>query len=321
MNVILTIDAEVSSRLPGGMGDLPANIDRDIYGRTRAGDFGLEYQLDELQKHGLKAVFFVEPLFAKVAGLDPLRRIVSSIQEKGQRVEAHLHTEWLEHIRCAQLPTLAKRSLKDYSLEEQKTLIREGLECLKRCGVEELQCFRAGNFGADGATLLALQSLGLRFDSSYNQCLLRRECGLGISPPPMQPTQIGSVLEFPVCVFRDGPTHWRPAQLCACSFNEMQTVLLRAWKSGWPCVVLLWHTFELIRRDKSRPGFARPDARVIRRFQQLLEFLALNPDKFTTVDFAQAASNLQAAEPLPSLHTGLHQTTWRMVEQAIRRIS
>jgi hypothetical protein len=194
------------------------------------------------------------------------------------------------------------------------------LENLKRCGAENVRAFRAGNFGANGDTLVALQKQGIDFDSSYNQCHLSGECDLDISPVPLQPVNIGGVTEFPVSIFSDGRNRWRPAQLCACSFSEMQGFLMAAWENGWPSVVLVWHTFELIHRDKSRPDWSRPDYIVIRRFERLLEFLAVNSDKFKTVGFGDAAANLATAKPREALKVGLRHTAWRNVEQAVRRI-
>ena len=65
MDVFLTVDVEVWC---DGWDDIDAKFpdafQRYIYGPTSRGDYGLPYQLRQLQDHGLTGVFFVEPLFS-----------------------------------------------------------------------------------------------------------------------------------------------------------------------------------------------------------------------------------------------------------------
>src|SRR5438067_1583499 len=77
LNVLITIDTEVWPLTPDWRrGGLRRDVDRDMYGRTDRGESGLLYQLEVLKRHGLKAVFFLEPLFAEAAGMDVLRVVV-----------------------------------------------------------------------------------------------------------------------------------------------------------------------------------------------------------------------------------------------------
>jgi len=39
-----------------------------FYGETAEGDFGLPYQIEQLNRYGLKATYFLEPLFADRVG-------------------------------------------------------------------------------------------------------------------------------------------------------------------------------------------------------------------------------------------------------------
>src|SRR6478609_6242763 len=96
LNVFITVDTEVWPLLPDWReAGLTRDIDRDIYGNTPSGSYGISYQMDVLDRHGLKGVFFVEPLFAEVAGRDRLRAIVAEIQGRGHEVQVHIHPEWL----------------------------------------------------------------------------------------------------------------------------------------------------------------------------------------------------------------------------------
>src|SRR5215831_11935639 len=63
LQVFLTIDTEVWPQTPNWRETgLSQDIRRDIYGAALEGEFGLPFQMDLLDAHGLKAVFFVEAL-------------------------------------------------------------------------------------------------------------------------------------------------------------------------------------------------------------------------------------------------------------------
>src|SRR5207248_4475141 len=102
---------------------------------------------------------------------------------------------------------------------------------------------------------------------------------------PLIPWQEHGVHEFPVSIFRDWPGHWRPAQLCACSSGEMEHALDTAERRGWPAFVIVWHSFELIKRLK-----ARPDPIMLRRFRRLCGFLQKHRDRFETRVFSETTA-------------------------------
>ena len=91
LDVFFTIDVEVWC---DGWKDIdrrfPAAFKRYIYGPN--GRHGLPDQLRRLSDHGLKAVCFVEPLFAGRFGQAPLTEIVSMIEGSGHEAQLHLHT-------------------------------------------------------------------------------------------------------------------------------------------------------------------------------------------------------------------------------------
>ena len=73
----------------------PDAFRRYVYGPTARGNFGLPYTLQVLREHGLKGVFFVEPLFSTRFGSQPLEEIIGLIREGGQEIQLHLHPEWV----------------------------------------------------------------------------------------------------------------------------------------------------------------------------------------------------------------------------------
>lgn len=323
LNVFITIDTEVWPLLADWRTDnLKRDIDRDIYGLTPDGPFGISYKLDVFDKFGLKGVFFVEPFFSEVAGHGRLRKIVAEIQERGHEVQVHLHPEWLQWMDAPILPGSRAELLKDFSQNDQLFLIRRAIALLNACGSDQLCAFRAGDYAADIRTLRALRQSGITYDTSHNTCYLRTCCGLNTLGELLQPTHVEGVYEMPVSYFRDFPNHYRHAQLTACSFPELRSALLQAWKQNWYSFVIVSHSFELLqprRRDPSRP---KPDKIVIRRFNKLCSFLAENQDKFRTSGFngisAPVAPVAARLTPLKSTPYGTFQ---RLVEQVGRRLS
>src|SRR5438067_1396052 len=124
VNVFITVDTEVWPKTSTWRETaLADDIRRDFYGITSEGEFGVPYQMDVLDAFRLKAVFFVESLFAGVIGLEQLREMVSLIQRRGHEVQLHAHTEWLAWMPKPLLGERRGQNLKDFSEDEQTTLI------------------------------------------------------------------------------------------------------------------------------------------------------------------------------------------------------
>jgi hypothetical protein len=66
------------------------NYDRSNRGVTPKGDVGVEYQLDIFDRHGLKAVFFVDSMPSLIWGVQSITDIVEPIIERGHDVQLHL---------------------------------------------------------------------------------------------------------------------------------------------------------------------------------------------------------------------------------------
>jgi len=325
LDVLITVDTEVWPRSPGGArwdgSGLRAHLRRDIYGESAGGAYGLPYQMEVLNAHGLKAVFLVESLFADVVGEAPLREIVELVQQAGHEVQLHVHSEWLEWGAGSLLPGRTGQNLADFTEGEQVAILARGLENLRRAGAGDVCAFRAGNYGANFDTLRALARVGIPFDTSYNPCYLRAECGLRTATPLVQPRRIEGVCEVPISFFTDYPGHYRHAQLCSCSFGEMRLALERAWRGGWRTFVIVSHSFELLGRD--RDGIpAGPDRIVIGRFEKLCRFLAANRGRFRTAGFSDLdPAGLVDPTPAPEVRSNLLATTLRCGEQLVRRLN
>jgi hypothetical protein len=249
--------------------------------------------------------------------------MVNLIQGYDQEVQLHLHTEWLNWISPSPLPGRTGLNIKDFSLDEQTSLLALARENLCAAGVDKVTAFRAGNYGANFDTLRALNRNGIPFDTSHNAAYLNTQCDMRTENPLRQPQLIEGVYEFPISVFSDLPGHVRHLQLCACSSQEIEHVLREAWRQGWHSVILVSHSFELVKRRPRATraaGLSKPDPIVIGRFERLCKFLANHSDWFTTAGFGDV--NLEPILPSHKapVRSNVLRTSRRVLEQLIRRV-
>lgn len=319
LNVHYTVDVEVWCEGWEHLDrEFPAGFASHIHGRTPQGDFGVGYQAQLLQQHGLRGVFFIEPLFATRFGPEPLREVVAMVQEAGQDVQLHLHTEWLDEALEPLFPgvTHKRQYLRMLSREEQTAVIGLGLQLLREAGAERVDAFRAGNFGFNLDSLAALEAHGIRHDSSYNACIWARESGLRPGESLLGPIPHGAALiEHPVTVYRDGRGQLRPLQLTACAWVEMEDMLWQALEAGWHEVVIVSHGFELL--DGTR---RRLDPIAQKRFVSLCEFLARHRDQFRCDAFTVPPPPKLGPQPA-LLRSAFWRAARRLGEQGWRRLA
>ena len=314
LNVFLTVDVEI---WPPGWDLDPANFpkyfDTYIDGKTPNGDFGLSFQLRLLAEHGLKAVFFVEPLFAFEFGIQPLRDIVSMIRGHHQEVQLHLHTEWVGKMTHSILPGRTGINIRQFSEDEQTFLIGKGLENLWSCGLEGLSAFRAGSFGANDSTLRALVKNKLSIDSSYN---FASKVGAFLDVELWQPTMVDGVKEFPVTVYRDSFGRHRHAQINTTSFREFAKILDQAHARRWHSSVVFWHSAELLSESRSRH-----DPVALSRLVKLCGHLATRRKDFETRWFSEMVhEHLPTSGPIGPLTSPLSLSLVKYAEQTARKI-
>jgi hypothetical protein len=314
LNVLITIDTEIECTIdPGSPPAVEDALRRRVYCDLPRGEVGLRYQIETFNRFELKAVFFVEALFASAVGLEPLREIVDLVQSGGHEVQLHVHSEWLQRYREPGFDGRTGQNLFSFSEAEQTRLIARALDNLRQAGAERICAFRAGNYGADRATLRAVAANGLRYDTSYNYPYLGSLCRIETAAPLRQPQWLEGVVEVPITFFEDYPGHVRPTQLCACSFDELSAMLDQAERQGRPTFVIVSHSFELLNGTRTRPSRV-----LIDRFERLCAYLAGNRDRFRTIGFddLELAESGQAPD-CPHLVSHAGRTARRLVEQSL----
>lgn len=260
MNVHLTFDVEIWCN---GWAHLdqrfPAAFERYVHGRSAHGSYALPKALEMLQRHGLRGVFFVEPLFAARFGQDYLRQITEMIEAAGQEVQLHLHPEWTDEIRPPLIDNIARKRqhLTLYTQAEQTALIAFGKKSLQAVTRGTISAFRAGSYAANAATYAALLANGIRIDSSLNEVEPESGPDVPTADRSAVATLVGEVASYPVTVFRDGFGRLRPAQVGACSFAELRTSLVDAKAKG----AALRNRVAQLRDAEARPQRAGHDRR------------------------------------------------------------
>ncbi len=321
--VILSIDTEFWPRREYlDAGDYRVDFERDMLGRTDAGDFGLAWQAEVLRDHGLTASFFVEALAANAVGLDYLKEAVAVLNAHQQDVQLHIHTEWQRWMKQPVVASFGD-NMNDFHPDDQSTLIAQSLSNLRAAGAQDVVAYRAGNYGANVSTLDALIENGLTIDTSYNPAYLHRECQMeSLSPNGdlLQPIDHNGLIELPINFVRDALGKKRHLQICACSFSEMRAALDQAYANGWSTLILVSHSHEFI-RGRGTGQKPQPDRTVIARFLTLCRYLAANSDRFITGPISLQKDVVGQAKPtLNELSAPLTATAKRFAEQAWRRL-
>ena len=329
VQVLLTVDTEIWPAMSDWPHQPLARNDRceweaRVYfnGETADGLFGLPYQLAMLRDRGLKATYFIEPLFSFALGIEPLREIVSAVTDHGQEVGLHLHPEWLTDERCEGLPAFCGPLLSDYSPDAQDKLIKAGLARLREAGADEVNVFRGGSWGANQATLAALERNGVRMDSSLNAAFPQSIPDMPARLTLQHPMVCGNVIEIPVTCFLDGsPRGIRPLHVTACSFEEFRHVVESSIDREPSVLVVVWHSFEFVRVSRLARGHpVSPQRLIIRRFEHMCDYLAAHRNVVETCHFRDVSPDVGAAHPSGLIGSSRARTVARMAEQLLSRI-
>jgi hypothetical protein len=310
----ITVDTEYSAGLfrQSGKDGRRENFARSISGKTSAGDAGIFYQMDVLDRAGHKAVFFVDPMPALVWGVEAIADIVGPIVARGHDVQLHLHSEWLEFAFAANpLGDRTGANIKDFTMDEQCTLLDYARATLIAAGAPAPLAFRAGNYGANDDTLRALGMMGMRYDTSLCPGIAASDCEISLPADTLQPVEHCGVVEVPIGCIQGQGASLRHFQLTALTVAEIMAALAHAARQGQTSMTLVSHSFELLSRDRQTVN------RIVRRrFDRLCAAIAARPE-ITTATYQCHRPQLggdTVGSPLP--HSNLR-TARRIAEQAL----
>ncbi len=289
VNVFITVDTEHS--IGGAFRDprlKPVGNEKRVLGRIGDKAYGIPLIMDIADDCNVLITFFVEVLNKHHFGEAESREVCRYIIDRGHDVQLHLHPNYLNFTRPNPGELYFRDNMFSYELEKQIELIKQGKELLVKYGVSHPIAFRAGNFGADTNTLIALKECGFFVDSSYNKYYLGNMCKLG-DLKINDACKVQGVWEFPITNFQEVPlwkhNRTRPLDINGVSFCEMQRVLEQAPNCGLKNITVLLHSFSFIKPKDVQYNKAKPRWRIIKRFKQLCEYLRSHSDIYRVRTF------------------------------------
>jgi hypothetical protein len=226
--------------------------------------------MDVFDRHGIKAVFFVDPMPALLWGVEAIADVVGPIVARGHDVQLHLHTEWLALAGAANpLGDRIGGSIADFHFEDQCRLIDLARTTLMAAGAHQPVAFRAGNYGASDETLRALAATGLRYDTSHCPGIASSLCEISLGPDDRWPVLHEGVVEVPIGCIAAAGGGLRHAQITALSSGELLAAIRHAGDAQLATFTIVSHSFELLSRDRTRTNQI-----VKRRFERFCAGLA-----------------------------------------------
>jgi hypothetical protein len=297
--VYLTVDVECAEeRSRAGGGVQPAmGYDLRVFGQlaNRATPLGIERLMEEWERWGHRATFYVEPLGSESFGHEGLAAACSLIRQRGHDVQMHAHPCQLDAFWHSGGRSRRADDMSAHSQEQQAELLKRGIAILVEAGVprESLVSFRAGNFGANNATWRAMSDVGLLISSSYNLGYRHKSVFVWpVAEAGLFAAEAG-VWELPMTVFRQPFGGYRHLQLKAVGAREAEAALQRCWETGIEDVTFLTHSFEALHFDSIERREGRPNAVVLRRLTRLGRFLKEHRDKFEVLTVADLAARIR----------------------------
>ena len=116
-----------------------------IWGRKNGKEYGIGRILELGEQYRVPINFFVDFAEGKRYGIDFIKRVVDKISCYKQPVFLHLHPNYISGEEC-------KTYLWEYSKEEQKSILSEGINLYKEVMGKKPVAFRAGRYGVDKDT-------------------------------------------------------------------------------------------------------------------------------------------------------------------------
>lgn len=304
-SVFFTVDTEIIWRHHVAGHDVDTLFARSF----EPGGVGVSYQLGLLQRHGLKATYFVDPMPALVYGLDPFKRLIETILAAGQEVQLHLHPNWIGAKAGDNGNASGPANINELTLDEQRDLLGGARDLLVAAGAPVPIAFRGGNYGANDDTLTALVDLAFQYDTSHNGAAHPWPSAITLAESQIAPIEHQGIIEVPVTLIEDAPGRMRHFQICALSAAEMRAALDHATDNDHAALTIVNHGFELANRNGTAPNAVH-----VSRFEALCAMLADRRDALPTTHFADRPVLDLDREDRP-MGASLARRRWRQAEQ------
>jgi hypothetical protein len=322
--VYITIDTETS--LGGAWRNqryAPVAVDGPIFGKYGSRYYGIPLIMDILEEHGFRGTFFTEVFCSYVLDAGEVSRVFRYIQDRGHDLQLHVHPiYWFYREMLAGRPHRQIDLMFQLSPGEQQDLIGEAVSLFREFSGSQPRAFRAGCYGASETTLRALLEHGIDIDSSYNLAYLDRTCGFSVRPLNA-PVVLDGIYEFPVTVFRvAGCSGFKPLEISAVSVTEILTAIRSLRQADCYDVVLMLHSFSLLKNLGVRFDNYRPDGILIQRLRKLCAAFSERSDEIEVNVLGKAdvgAISMKRPQFVPS--NGWLHPSMRKIVQGVNRLS
>lgn len=288
--ILITIDTEVRSRNR----DLPDPYEQDVIGRLSERTYGACWIANQLTDIGCRGVFFLDVYGSAKYGSARYRELCDRLLEAGHDIQLHTHPDQMFDAR--------RRHMHEYNLEEQTTIVREGMAMLKDWTGRAAVAHRAGRYGANEDTLKALERNRIYLDSSF--FYRRADCQLPFGNTNL-PTRMHGVREIPVTVVpvpvvklgvrfpvwtRRVWKNFQKLDVNCMSASQLCAAVMELY-GRIPYIIIFLHSFSFTRREPT--GFVL-DQSAVESFQALLQLLV--EKEMPVVTFSQISHEFAVDE-------------------------
>ena len=291
--IYITFDVECS--MGGawrGTGLKPIPPSRGMMGVYGDKALGLPLICDILERHQLKATFFLEPFNDELGYPGETEPVCRFLVDKGQNIQLHVHPGHVGYgCHVSGKPFIRTDQMDDLPADQQLAIIKEGADRIEKWTGSRPIAFRAGNMGASEKTLSVLPEAGIWIDSSYTFPYVGGQCRFLDKETYNGSKWYGEVLEVALSGFLQMrmPGLLKPSQpvdLMGTSFKECRDAVRRICDAGADAVVIL-HSFSLFKVRDVQYNSGRLNRVVTRRFERFCNWLADNRETYPAGTFSE----------------------------------
>lgn len=275
--ILITIDTEVGEE----QRHIDNAFDKFVRGNIDGDEYGFSKIADIINEFGFMGDFFIDVYDTPRTGIDLYGEICDIIKSKGHKNHLHTHPAGMFDEK--------RKNMHEYSLEEQKKIIKKGKDIFRDITGKNPVAHRAGNYGADNKTLTALRENGIKIDSSFffNNHLCKIE-----ADTINKPVEINGVQEIPITVAKRYPKRfglpllflprWSKQDINSFDFWQLKKMIREVTKEVNHCMIFL-HSSSFIHHDRVTDKL-KPRSDVIKRFRNILSYLKKEGFEPSTID-------------------------------------
>lgn len=297
--VTITIDTE-NPQIP-----FVANICREdtLLNSGRSKNYGIPYILSVFKEYGIYATWYLNIYEKYLMGEKLMAEVCDALLRNGQDIQLHTHPVWL-----MDRSERKRICMNQYSLDEQIYIIEKGIEDIEKITGKKPIAHRAGAYGINKNTLLALNTTEMKIDSSvfyknpnckiYGRYKNRIHELYGITEYPVSVYKIKTNYIFSCKSARD---QIQKLDINYSSADEIKKVCEQNIMERCSYTNIFMHSFSLYKffmagiSQLGNKSLFEPEKATVRRFHKVMRYLAENP-KIEVVTVSQLYEKLQNAE-------------------------